>query len=124
MDWKPSEHLCEIFCTHIDEETDPYDSENEPDFGKRWLANISVSSDIHIERKIVEDFAIITKTKCAQKEVIVVMKGETIVLLYYFPLSVPTRLETLIDNEDSLRAAKMLQIEPDEVYNWQEVEKI
>jgi len=108
-------------CTHINEETEPCNESEIPDFSTRWLHNIKYQN-IKISKERKEDFDIITKNSYGDRQIIIVMKDEKIVLLWTH-LQV-AHLETLSDDLNSKRAMKILNIDPNECYSWQEVKEI
>jgi hypothetical protein len=128
MEWIPDEKICQILCSHLCEEEEPNDEDDIRDFKTRWLANIRAQGTV-LERKELEGFEIVTKKikvddEPLQNELVLVLKENQIVLLYMAAVSAPARLETLKNNIDSLRAAELLKIEPEEMPDWQELDVI
>jgi hypothetical protein len=120
-EWVPNEKLCRIICTHISEDTEPAGKKEIPDFSTRWLHNIKYHN-IRIERERKEGFDIITKTNRGNKQIIIVIKDERIVLLWAHLHT--SMLETLIDDSNSKKAMEILNIDPDDCYDWKEVKEI
>jgi len=123
IDIELTAELCQMMDTHISEDEEPHDRSKIPDFKTRWLANLPAHK-IELHQKNQEGFKFLTKTVDEQNELVFAFKDGIIVLAYYYPLSFPKRLDTLTDNPDSMKAAEILGIEPEEMYDWQEVESI
>lgn len=128
MEWTPDEKICRILCSHMCEEEEPNDEDDIPDFKTRWLANIKAQGTV-LERRELEGFEIVTKKikvddEPLQNDRVLVLKENQIVLLYMAAVSAPARLETLKNNSHSLRAAELLNIEPEETSDWQELDLI
>lgn len=121
MEWQPDERLCRIMCTHLFEETEPHGRDEIPNFGQRWLSNLE-HNDIKIERVKTGDLHVITKTKCGEREITIVMKEDQIVLLQM--MGHRSRLEVLENNPDSDMAIKLLNLDVEDFHTFLQVNKI
>lgn len=120
-----NERLCWILCTHISEEDEPHDEDDIPDFKTRWLANLR-HHDITVEFSTIEKFTIIKKFQegGTKLEMILVLDGAVIILLHMTNYSRPTYLETVKGHPGVVEILQQLQLEPEEMYDWREVEVI